>query len=741
MVMGTVRYMSPEQARAVKMDTRTDIFSLGVVFYEMITGRLPFDGETNTDVLAAILTKEPPPLNRYVREVPQKLQSIIKKTLQKDKEERYQNIKELIFELEELKLEINDSLRQTNVAEQHLIRTKGAVSSEINRSVVSTVLIGKKETASARITLSENRQNKKVVITVLAGLLILGLGIAATLYKWLGSERDLLSASGKALEFTKLAVTNFALKGRISPDGKYVAYTVLSSEGQSVWVKQIETGEEFQAVPPAHVSFYGLNFSRDGKFIFYLTVNLRIDPRPVLYCVPTLGGTQQKMLENIITFTLSPDDKMPAFTRFNSISKENELWVSNFDGSNERKLAARMAPSEFRCIDWSPDGKQIAATVLEQESGNKYWTVIGVPVEGGTVRPLTKMHWSNGASLLWLPDGSGLILCAAEQGSNKLQLWMISYPSGEVRKITNDSNNYSEITVTADGSMILSPIYSRVDEIWTVPVGDARQSRRLTNRPGAYSYITSTPDGKILFSMVVDENHQISLMEADGNRSRQLTFDSSNHIAPTMSPDKNYIVFSSTRSATLNSGRALNLWRMNSDGSNPKQLTYGEKDSCPEISPDGKWVFYVSQKQERRTLMKVPIEGGEAIELLEINNDTSPTISPDGKLIAFEYRNKADNKVRIAVTSLDTLEELKSFDISSRSNIRWSRDGRGIAYVDYKIGSNEILYQPIAGGPPKQLTDFKSNEIRWFDWSPDGKRLICISGNPTCDMVIIKNFR
>jgi Tol biopolymer transport system component len=149
----------------------------------------------------------------------------------------------------------------------------------------------------------------------------------------------------------------------------------------------------------------------------------------------------------------------------------------------------------------------------------------------------------------------------------------------------------------------------------------------------------------------------------------------------------------------------------------------------------------MSESSGKWTLFKTAIEGGETVKLLEPGYETNPVLSPDGKYIAYEYINKADGRIHTAIAFAESLEVVKSFDLRTRSNIRWSRDGRGITYVEYKIGGNDIWLQPIAGGPPKRLTDIGTDEVIWFDWSPDGKQLLYIRGNLTCDMVMLNNFR
>jgi eukaryotic-like serine/threonine-protein kinase len=736
-VMGTVRYMSPEQTRGLKIDFLTDIFSLGVLLYEMVAGRLPFDGETNSDVIVSILTKEAPPLSKYVEDSPEELDRIVKKALQKNREERYQNIKELIDDLEELREQMALCGRKSGGYELPLMRTGSAHKSTTgDNSEVATLKVGTRKTSSMQIILSKLWRHKRVLIPTLAALIVLSSLSVAAIYK--GNNQDTMASqwSGKTFNITRLTDNSSTIDGRISPDGKRLLYQVISKGGnQSLWYKEIATGNETQIVPPAKVSFWYYNFSRDGNSIFCLIEDHKSPTSGTLYRIPTLGGEPQKLLQNLGTLELSPDEKMIAFTRWLS-QDENAVMLIDIDGGNERPLAVRKSPNRFLSLSWSPDGKQIAATVINKESDRGYMTVVGLPVVGGAEQPLTKKRWARSVAFpQWLPDGSGMLIDATEEGSNITQLWQVSYPSGEALKLTNDFNNYKLPSITADGSTIVLNATDRPGGIWAVPAGKPEKARRITNRVGGYDNITCTPDGRLLLKMVVNDNEHISIMEADGSNQRQLTSGASRNYYPVMSPDGKYIVFVSNRSGNFN------IWRMNSDGSNPKQLTKGESDSHASITPDGKWVFYTSSYSGKRAITNVSIEGSDPVKLREVSYGSDLTLSPDGRLLAYQDLDKTVDKSRIFIVSVESGEIVKILDASSHRNIRWSRDGKTIAYTDDNNGITDIWLMPIAGGPPKLLTDFKVDETFWFDWSPDGKELICVRGAPTSDLVMIKNLK
>jgi TolB protein len=228
-------------------------------------------------------------------------------------------------------------------------------------------------------------------------------------------------------------------------------------------------------------------------------------------------------------------------------------------------------------------------------------------------------------------------------------------------------------------------------------------------------------------------------MNEDGSGQKQLTFDRAADFDPTVSPDGRHVVFSSERSGKNK------LWRIDIDGGNPTQLTKGVAvDFLPNYSPDGRWVVYTSDDTREAKLWKVPSDGGEPTRLTD-KDAVWPSVSPDGRFIACWHIDEQKKSTALAVIPVEGGEPVKMFDVSITANtwaeIRWTPDGRGLTYVDSPDGVGNIWLQPLAGGPPKRLTDFKSDRIFRFDWSRDGKQLVCSRGAETNDVVLINGLR
>jgi TolB protein len=224
------------------------------------------------------------------------------------------------------------------------------------------------------------------------------------------------------------------------------------------------------------------------------------------------------------------------------------------------------------------------------------------------------------------------------------------------------------------------------------------------------------------------------MMDSDGKERKRLTFDAGNDFSPLISPDGRYIVFVSNRTGNFE------IWRMNTDGSNPIQLTNSKGANMPAISPDGKWVTYMSSGEGK--LYKAPLEGGEATGL-EIRTVGVSAVSPDGKLIGYFF--PGTNGWGIAVNSFEDGSVIKQFDykFASLNNrvLKWTPDGKALLYARSTDDVGDIWMQPLDGSPAKRITDFKSDGIFHFDISSDGKDLLCARGGWKHDIVLIKNLR
>ncbi len=715
LVMGTVRYMSPEQAAGQQVDPRSDIFSFGVVLYEMLAGCTPFAGETSGELIAAILKKEPPPLTG----VPDEMQRLLSKALSKKREERYQTIQSLLDVLKALREDkaVTAGGKMTTHSADGSALTKDDATPTSTASSIESIVSGIK-------------RHKTSAAFVLASLIVVAVSFTFGI-----SRLTRLRAPSNQMRIARIPNMDKADEVAISPDGKYIAQTARNAGQYGIWLVELGTDNSVPIlISPANTFPTGLTFSKDGEKIFYVSAH-------TLYQVPVRGGDATKVMADVDgPLSIAPDEKQIAFVRTRDSDQEKALTVVNVDGSGERVLATRKNPEFIDLPAWSPDGKLIACS-FGLIASNHTESLIGFEVATGQEIPITPQKWQGFVSLAWLPDGSGLVAAASETFGGPTQIWHISYPEGEVRRVTNDLESYGNLSLTADGKNLAAFQFALRSSLWIMPRG-APGARPITSSERVvYRAVSFTPDGRILYALIVRGDQDIWIMDVDGTNPKQLTANAGVNILPKPSPDGRYIVFASNR-ANYN---AFNIWRMDMDGGNPIQLTHGSGETGPACSMDGLWVIYSKGGPEvnnaQKTLWKVPIDGGEPVQLTDTSSNGA-AISPDGTLIACWYKTDAASPWQLALIPFTGGPPIKFFDAPRMPRLwpRWTPDGSAISYIDTREGVSNIWSQSISGGPPQQVTQFTSEEIAGFDWSLDGT-LTCSRFHSAKDVLLITDFR
>jgi Tol biopolymer transport system component/DNA-binding winged helix-turn-helix (wHTH) protein len=518
---------------------------------------------------------------------------------------------------------------------------------------------------------------------------------AASLAVWLyGSGRwrrpeGLLAEPSQKMTITNLTTTGDIICAAISPDGNYVAYARADNlQLNSLWIMQLATFTGQLVIPPAEVQYHALTFSPDGNYIYYIMREHGVER--ALYRVSLLGGPSKKLLDRVETaVAFSPDGAQIAFRRGLHDRRESVLFIANADGTAEKEIAAVKYPEGLGDPAWSPDGRSIVCAAGHTAGGtNKY--VLQVSVGDKAVKPISSQKWRWISHLSWLSDSSGLMMVASENAAAPHQIWHLSYPSGEARKITNDSNYYNNLSMSKDSNTVVA-LQSRLDtKVWAIPADDLERAKPITFGTGGYrGKLSWTPDGKIVYDSWVGSSASISIMDADGSSPKNLMGDMTDRAIvsnSTVSPDGRYIVYSSDLTGTRH------IWRMDIDGSNPVQLTDGGGEDHPHCSPDGKWVFFTDVSSEEYSLWKAPIDGGSSEQLID-EFANYPAVSPDGKLIACFYVEPT-LPWKLAVFPIEGGQALKVFPniIQGSPPPRWTPDGRAITYGENSIGAS-ALYQ------------------------------------------------
>jgi serine/threonine protein kinase/Tol biopolymer transport system component len=735
MVLGTAKYMSPEQARGVTVDGRSDIFSLGVLIYEMVTGRTPFEGDTTSDLIASILRVDPPPLADHWPDAPDELQRIISKALNKDPGDRYQTAGVMLVDLRSLRqeLELESKIQRAIQSGSDSGTTVTTSATRINAQTADALALATGSAGTVR-TLSSPRY----LITQINRNKARAAAICVILIAVIGSGYWGLKSIGwgKSAHFQNIQMSGITTSGKaegaaISPDGKYVAYAEYDGKQQNLWIRQLAAASNTLVASSTNIGS-GLTFSPDGNYLYYVS-------QAALYQIPALGGVAQKLITgvNSLAAAISSDGRRLAFVRDYG-PEETAIVVANADGTDERKIATRRSPEMFSSAAWSPDGKKLICVVQGRDGDGFYADLVEMGVEGAEQMALTDRRWASINDVVWLSDASGLMMTANEKSDGSYLLWRISYPGGEARRITTDLTNYSGLSMTRDSSAIVSTQKIGVYNLYRLTDGDTGGATQLTSGSGrsdGWSGISWTPDGKIVYSSAANGTPEIWTMEPDGSNQKQLTVDlGSSGRGLSVSPDGRYIVLVSDRAG------GPQVWRIDIDGGNPNQLTFSAGAfRNPFFSPDGKWVFCFDGADRPRA-SKVPTDGGEPVQLTGPHSEIVPRgFSPDGELIAYKPPDVPIGAPKLGIASSESGEPIKILNLPR--NIQWTPDGQSITYVDGRSGARNLWLQPLDGAPPKQLTNFKEKDfsIHYFAWSPDGKYLVFSRGFSTSNTVLIKS--
>jgi serine/threonine protein kinase/Tol biopolymer transport system component len=708
-VMGTIAYMSPEQASGRPLDARSDIFSCGIVLYELLAGKRPFTGQSDLEVLQAIVNATSPPLPESL---PSALQSVVEKALEKDPADRYQSMRDLVVDLRR-------ALRQ------------------------------KEEASAANAVVGPAPVSRRSWMIGAGAVLAAAAGAGAWLLRRgslsLGDEWKNPLANANFSPFTNFE--GMETGAAISPDGKFVAFLADKDGPLDLWFSPVGSGRFVNLTKGSEQIVIGgtrtLGFNADGTEIWLsgpLAPGNRVAPvaqrnRPTR--ILSIAGGNPRDFILAVSMAWSPDGKRLAY---HLADPGDPMFVANADGSNPKKIYAGAGP-DIHCHypAWSPDGKWIY--FISGYAGANQMDLYRVSPDDGKQPERLTHHdaWVSDPAVL--DQGTVLYVARAEDGTGPW-LYALDVEKKVTHRVGDGITHYTTVSASLDGQRIIVSAGSQAAGLWSVPIQDTLATEKdITRIPvqteralaprfggGTLYYLSSLAGNDGLWSNRDDKSVEVwrgsdgMLLEPAG-----------------ISPDGTRIAILLRRQGKVR------LYTVNEKGSGLQPLAETlDARGSPSWSPDGKWIVVGGNDAKGPGLFKIPRDGGAPVRLTD-KAAFNPVWSPDGSVIAYLgpvvgrlqsllFVNPDGTAVQIAITDLSIRYEGQRIRFMPKSNV--------LIYMQGILPAQDFWMVDLAAKKTRQLTEFKNPAaMMTFDISPDGKRIVFDRVRDNSDIVLIERAK
>jgi eukaryotic-like serine/threonine-protein kinase len=729
--VGTIAYMSPEQARSEPLDSRSDLFSLGVVLYEMATGRHPFSGASTAVVFDHILNHAPVAPISLNAQLPPEFEYVLNKTLEKDRDIRCQTAAELRADLKRLQRKGSSGsvAFPGSGSSPSQFPDSGAVYPSQTGQTSAGVSSSSAQGLSSSGVAAPAKKGRGLAVGVAGVLVLAAIGFAA----WRFWPRPQPFASITVSQITNVGTIE---KVALSADGKFLAEVKNDNGQRTLWLKNTATNTDTQILSANGGAYVGLTFSPDGNYLYFTRGTPENVAEHALYVMSVFGGTPRQLIYDIDSApSFAPDGRHFTFVRYTpgKVDEYTEIHIADKDGNNDQVFYT--TKEELGWPVWSPDGGRIAwlQHARAETKGVLGWIDLSSKKLNTVAAPAeVALSLAEGAmNLAWLPDSRHLLVLYLKPHTDRTQIGIVTVPSGEFSPLTNDVNSYSELALSADGRS-LATVLTNVDSsiAYYKPEGGAPVSTtplRITPNTIAWA-----DEERLLY--IVPGISIGSLARATGDLRTIEVGDVDLGTSVAACPD-GHILFTGFPKG----GGEARIFRLNADGGELAQLTTTGIARRPVCSPDSQEVRFSVVAGGAASLWSVPIAGGAPKELLPPQNGVGYlAISPDGKLLAFI----AASELARHVDAVDVASGRRIFhgemDVSDVvwTYLKFSPDGRALVYSVRREGGFTLLYQPLDGTPPHTIID-PGAQINDFGWSPSGKQFAVARVKSSSDVVLI----
>jgi serine/threonine protein kinase len=715
-ILGTAAYMSPEQAKGRPVDKRADIWAFGVVLHEMLTGGRLFQGESVTETLAAVLTQTPD--FSALGGAPPAVIALIRRCLERDPKKRLRDIGEARLVLADPRT---------------LEPAPPPVSATAAHAPGPSRAFGPLLRAAALIALG----------------FVAGFGAAL----FTNAPADTPTA-GSTLSISPITSSGNVISATISPDGRYMAYVESERGRQSLWLRQMVGGQTLRLTPEDNVAYWSHAFTPDGNQVVY-GLKSRTDTLGALYSISTLGGTPRRLVSDIDSPpTYSPDGRRMAFLRGrHPTGEQSSLVISGADGSDPKVLFSVTFPEYIAGIfyggpAWSPDGRTIV-TALGRRRGagvDANAVLAQVDVATGAMRTLAEPGWVNAAQAGWLPDGKSLLVIAQAPDQSVGQVWSVSYPEGEARRVTTGLSDYRSISLTQDGRTLVTVAGIISSSVFTVPLDGSRPPVRISRSvQDGLGGVAFTADGQLIYAsrvggslgistMAPGSNASLSVASVDGSSRGLLSAASAGQslLYPAVADDGTIYHVAVARSA-------VEIHAVAKDGSNRRVVAREGRLDGISVSNDGSALVYSAPVAGSPQVFLLRPNGGPPRQL-STRPSFSPSIDPAGKRVAFYYVDEM-NVIRLGVMPVDGGPLVADMPIEPpTTDSRLVLRDEGV-YMNAVTGDrSNVWLQPLDGTAPRRITSFDDQLLFDFAVSREGSLLAVARGPRLRDAQLVTGF-